>query len=64
MIGGIDSDAYFITGHEQTQLTLKASNENCSKQHFDFLLLSFGEIRLDVSCESSASERIHMKYQV
>ena len=28
-----------------------------------FLLLSFEEIRLDVSCESSAKQRIHMKYQ-
>ena len=29
-----------------------------------FLLLSFKEIRLDISCESSARQRIHMKYQV
>ena len=49
---------------KQMILTIKAPNENCSGRHFNFLLLSFEEIRLDVSCESSARQRIHMKYQV
>ena len=43
-------------------LTLKVPNKNCSRQHFDFLLLSFEVIRLHVLCESSALQRIHMKY--
>ena len=34
-----------------SELTLKAPNENCSRRHFNVLLLSFKEIRL-----------IHMKY--
>ena len=34
-------------------LTLKAPNKICSRRHFNFLLLSFEEIRLDVLCESS-----------
>ena len=45
-------------------LTLKAPNKNCSRRHFNFLLLSFEEIRPDFSCESSAKQRIHLKHQV
>ena len=45
-------------------LTLKVPNKNCSRRHFNFLLLSFKKVRLDVSCESSARQRIHMKHQV
>ena len=33
----------------QPSLTLKAPNKNCSRQHFNFLLLSFKKIRLDFS---------------
>ena len=44
--------------------TLIAPNKNCSRRHFNFLLLSFEEIRLDFSCESSAKQRIHLKHQV
>ena len=33
---------------------LKVPNKNCSRQHFNFLLLSFEEIKLDFSRESSA----------
>ena len=40
--------------HWLFSLTLKAPNKNCSRQQFNFLLLSFEEIRLDVSSESSA----------
>ena len=35
-------------------ITLKASNKNCSRRHFNLLLLPFEEKRLDFSCESSA----------
>ena len=35
-------------------LTLKAPNKNCSRRHFNFLLLSFEENK----------ERIHLKHQV
>ena len=35
-------------------LALKVPNKKCSRQHFNFLLLSFKKIRLDFSCESSA----------
>ena len=45
-------------------LTLKAPNKNCSRRHFNFLILSFEEIRIDFSCESSAQQRIHLKHQV
>ena len=45
-------------------LTLKAQNKICSRQHFNFLFLSFEEkLRLDFSCESSAWQRIHLKHQ-
>ena len=40
-------------------ITLKAPNKNCSRQHFNFLLLSFEENKLDFSCEFS-----HLKQQV
>ena len=37
-------------------VNITAPNKKCSRRHFIFfLLLSFGKIRLDVSCESSAS---------
>ena len=38
--------------------------ENCSRRHFylfDFYLLK--KMRLDVSCESSAGQKIRMKYR-
>ena len=41
-------------------LTLKVPNKNCSRQHFNFLLLSLEENEADFSCE----QRIHLKYQV
>ena len=45
-------------------LTLKAANKNCSRRHFIFHFYLLQKIRLDVLCESSALQRIHMKYQV
>ena len=45
-------------------LSLKATNKNCSRQHLIFFYLYiYKKIRLDVQCESSARQRIHMKYQ-
>ena len=43
------------------KLILKAPNKNCRRQHFNFLLLSFEEMKLDFSC---AELRIHLKHQV
>ena len=43
-------------------LTLKVPSKIAADN--TFILLSFEEIRLDVSCDSSARQRIHMKYQV
>ena len=31
------------TAFTELPLTIKAPNENCSRRHFDFLLLSFDE---------------------
>ena len=45
-------------------LTLSAPNKNYSRRHFFFYFYLSKEIKLDVSCESSARQRIHMKYQV
>ena len=39
-------------------LTLKAPNKNCSRQHFNFLLLSFEENK------GLIFQRIHLKHQV
>ena len=49
-----------------TYLTVKAP-KNCSRRHFNFLRFYFylpKKIRLDVSSESSAKQRIHLKHQV
>ena len=41
------------------------AKQNCSRRHFYFVYFySTKKIRLDISCESSAQQRIHMKYQV
>ena len=40
------------------------AKQNSSRWHFFLLLLSFKEIRLDVSLESSATQWVYMKYQV
>ena len=45
-------------------LTLKAPNKNCSRRHFNSLLLSFEKRKLDFSCEPSAKQRIHLKHQI
>ena len=46
-------------------LTLKAPYKNCRRRHLIFFYFYLSKkIRLDVSCESSARQRIHMKYQV
>ena len=45
-------------------LTLQTPNKNCSRRHFIFYFYLYKEIRLDVSLESSARQRIHMKFQV
>ena len=42
------------------ELTLKAPSKIAADDNFMFLLLSW----LDVSCESIARQRTHMKYQV
>ena len=39
---------------DDNHLALKAPYKNCSRRHFNFLLLSSKKIRLDFSCESSA----------
>ena len=39
---------------DKINLTLKMPIKNCSRPHFNFLLLSFEENKLDVSSESSA----------
>ena len=36
-------------------LTLKVPNKNCSSRHFNFYFYLSKKIRLDFSCESSAS---------
>ena len=39
-------------------------NQNCSRQHFYYFYFYVSKkIRLDISCKSSAKQRIHMKYQ-
>ena len=45
-------------------LTLKAPSKFAADGTFIFYLYLFKKIRLDVSCESSARQRIHMKHQV
>ena len=45
-------------------LILKVPKKIAADDPFVLLLLSFIKIRLDVSCESSVWQRIHMKYQV
>ena len=45
-------------------LTLKSAKQNCSSQHSIYYFFFFPEkMRLDISCESSARQMIHMKYQ-
>ena len=45
-------------------LTLKVPNKNCNRRHFIFFYFYLSkEIKLDVSCESSARQRIHKKNQ-
>ena len=46
------------------RLTHKASNKNCSRRHLNFYFYLSKKIRLDVSSESSAQQRIHLKHQV
>ena len=45
-------------------LTLETPSKNCSRRHFIFYFYLSKEIRLDVSLESSARQRIHKKFQV
>ena len=40
------------------------SKQNCSRRHYIFYVYILKKIRHDVSCESSARQSIHMKYQV
>ena len=45
-------------------LTLKAPNKICSRQHSKIFIFYFSEkTSLDISCESSAWQMIHMKCQ-
>ena len=47
-----------------TMLTLKAPSKICSRQHSKIFILYFSEkTSLDISCESSAWQTIHMKCQ-
>ena len=42
-------------------LTVKVPNKKCNRRHFIFMYFYLlKKIRLDVSCESSARQRIHM----
>ena len=43
-------------------LTLKATRKICSRRHSDFFFFS-EKTSLEISCESSAKQTIHMKYQ-
>ena len=45
---------FTVLDEDAVTLTLKEPNKNCSRRHFNFLLLSFVKIRLDFSCQSSA----------
>ena len=59
--GGVASIYACTTIH--LQLTLKAPNKNLQQTTLIFLNFYLSKkIRLDVSCESSAKHRIHMKY--
>ena len=59
------NERIFYDGSIFFPLTLKAPNENSSRQRFIFFYFYLSkEIRLDFSRESSAWQRIHMKYQV
>ena len=51
-------------GCHSLQVNPFRSKQNCSRQHFCCYLHLSKKIRLDVSCESSAEQRIYMKYQV
>ena len=55
---------FSLLGQEPTFVPLKDQTKIAADDtlFFDFYLCK--EIRLDVSCESSARQRIHMKYQV
>ena len=45
-------------------LTLKAPSEICSRQHSKIFTFYFSEkTSLDISCESSTWQKIHMKCQ-
>ena len=45
-------------------LTLKAPSKVAADDTYFFYFYLLKKIRLDVSCESSARQRIYMKYQV
>ena len=45
-------------------LTLKAPSKICSRRHFEIFFFNFSKkTSLDISCELSAWQTIHMKYQ-
>ena len=46
-------------------LTLKAPSKSCSRQHSKFFFFFFFSVKtsLDISCESSSKQTIHMKFQ-
>ena len=53
-----------MTCSVNVSLTLKAPSKICSRQHsFFFFFFFFREKSLDISCESSAKQTIHMKCQ-
>ena len=54
---------YFIRNNNSF-LTLKAPITTTADDTFVFYFYVLKKIKLDVSCESSARQRINMKYQV
>ena len=55
---------YSLSAKENKELTLKAPITTAADDIHKYFFFVFSEkIRLDISCESSALQRIHMKYQ-
>ena len=44
-------------------LTLKALSKICSRGHFNFFFIFSEKTSLDISCDSSVKQTIHMKCQ-
>ena len=58
-----DQDLHCLSPIQQ-YLTIKAPSKICSRRHLFLFFFNFSMITsLDISCESSAKQTIHMKYQ-